>query len=98
VAPPACVLQQATAAAATPCVAQQGVHQACIAAQQGVHQSCIAQQGVQSCIAQQCISPIFRCIRCIIIDPIIFNPRQCLAECTSGGGSLGGGGFGSFGM
>jgi hypothetical protein len=82
--------QQSAASAASPC----------IAAQAGVHQSCIAQQGVQSCIAQQSISPIYRCIRCIrcIIDPIIFNPRQCLAECTSGGGSFGGGGFGSFGM
>jgi len=88
------------AAAPSPCVAaQQAVQQSCIA-QQGV-QSCIAQQGVQSCIAHPSISPIYRCIRCIIrciIDPIIFNPRQCLAECTSGGGTGGGGGFGSFGM
>jgi hypothetical protein len=89
--PPACVLTQQSAAAAPPCVAAQGVRQ-----------SCIAQQGVQSCIAQQSISPIYRCIRCIIRciinDPIIFNPGECLAECSSGGGPLGGGGFGSFGM
>jgi hypothetical protein len=91
------------------CIAQQATAPSpCIAAQQGVHQSCIAQQGVQSCIAQQpnpIVSQqctIYHCIRCIIrciIDPIIFNPpNECIPGCAPGGGSIGGGGFGSLGM